>query len=140
MKILEIPFHQHLQLRKCDRPSFIFEMDPFPETLNHLQTVHACAQLTLAEASSGEFLRENLSDLQENLIPVIRKTEAKYLKPATRTLRAKASFASNTLSEIRNTLLEKKRMIVPVKVEIEDVEGTITLAVTFDWFITYQTL
>ena len=139
MKILEIPFHQHVQLRACDHPSFIFEMEAFPETLNHLQTVHACAQLTLAEASSGEFLRENLSELQENLVPVIRKTEAKYLKPATKTLRSKASFASSNLSEIRTTLLEKKRMIVPVKVEIEDIEGTKTLTVIFDWFITYHT-
>ena len=56
MDILAIPFHKFLNIKKHAGDDYIFEADERPEYLNHLQTIHACVQLALAEASSGEFL------------------------------------------------------------------------------------
>ena len=43
--------------------------------LNHLGTVHAGAQLALAEASSGEFLLKHFAS-SDDLFPVVRRLEA----------------------------------------------------------------
>ena len=95
MDILSIPFHRFLNIEKSDEgEGFIFRMEERPEHLNHLGTIHACAQLALAEASSGEFLLEQFGDLKDSVIPLIRKTEVKYSKPANAT---------------RNTIPERSR-------------------------------
>jgi len=41
---------------------------------NHLGTVHASAQLALAEASRGEFLLRAMGDMQ-GIVPVVRRLE-----------------------------------------------------------------
>ena len=56
MDILSIPFHKYLSIEKYPGDVYIFQVQEKPEFLNHLQTHHACLQLALAEASSGEFL------------------------------------------------------------------------------------
>lgn len=138
MKILEIPFHQHLSLISSEDSVFIFQLKEKPEHLNHLGTIHACVQLTLAEASSGEFLRIQFQEIQDQLIPVVRKTEAKYQRPANGVLRAKASFVDLDAAAHINLLKEKKRAIISVKVEIIDENDAKTLTAVFDWFITQQ--
>jgi acyl-coenzyme A thioesterase PaaI-like protein len=136
MKILEIPFHQHLSLIPSEKSEYIFQLKEKPEHLNHLGTIHACVQLTLAEASSGEFLRLQFQEIQDQLIPVVRKTEAKYQRPAQGILRAKASFIEHEKEEYIRILNEKKRVIIPVRVEIIDENDVKNLTVVFDWFIT----
>ena len=58
MDILSIPFHQLLHIERNQDDAFIFQMKERPEFNNHLGTFHACAQLSLAEATSGEYLQE----------------------------------------------------------------------------------
>ncbi|MCK4671138.1 MAG: DUF4442 domain-containing protein [Candidatus Aegiribacteria sp.] len=39
---------------------------------NHLQTIHASAQFTLAETASGEMLRIELPELVGKVVPIFR--------------------------------------------------------------------
>lgn len=54
--VIELPFIQHVGLQIADDPSKVLQRPAGPRYLKHLGTVHASAQIALAEASSGEFL------------------------------------------------------------------------------------
>ena len=81
--VLEIPFNKFLGLQQADpNNGYIFKLEPKKEYQNHLGTIHASALFALAEASSGEFLFNQFKDYRLDLIPVVRKVEVKYSKPA----------------------------------------------------------
>jgi Domain of unknown function (DUF4442) len=135
MDILSIPFHEHLSIRESDDSDYVFKLESNPKFNNHLETIHACAQLTLAEATSGEFLLQEFHKFRTDFIPVIRKTEAKYQKPAIGTLYSRAEFANAEKAGLIDELLTKNRALIRIKVEIFDVEKDKTLTVFFDWFL-----
>lgn len=137
MDILSIPFHRLLNIEKDgDGEGFIFKMDEHPEHLNHLGTVHACAQLALAEASSGEFLLQQFGELKDSVIPVIRKTEVKYSVPANGTLHSKVSFGTGSREEYLKEYLAKNRCLLSTRVELFDSSNRKTLSAVFNWFLT----
>ncbi len=133
--ILSIPFHSYLNIEKHAGDDYIFEARQRPEYLNHLQTIHACVQLALAEASSGEFLLQQFKEQNADVIPVIRKTEARYHRPATGTLYSRASFLSSNKELVLKELADKKRSITRIKVEVLDTDNTKVLTAIFDWFL-----
>jgi hypothetical protein len=135
MDILSIPFHRYLNIKRAAGDDYIFETEQRPEYLNHVGTIHACYQLALAEATSGEFLLKEFSDLQSDVIPVVRKTEAKYHRPSNGKLFSKAAFDSTDKNVALQELDAKNRTIVKVKVEVFDSQNNKTLTVIFDWFI-----
>ncbi len=137
MDILSIPFHRFLNIEKSPvEEGYIFRMEEHPEHLNHLGTLHACAQLALAEASSGEFLLQQFGRLKDSVIPVIRKTEVKYSKPANGTLHSKASYNTGSQEEYLKEYLTKNRCFIPVRVELFDSSNSRTASAVFHWFLT----
>ena len=137
MDILSIPFHRLLKIeRNQNDDDFIFQIDESPELQNHLGTFHACAQLTLAEATAGEYLLQQFQALKDVVVPVIRRTEVKYSMPANGTLFSKASFSSGSKEEFLKELEARKRCIIPIKVEVFNTESKRTLSAVFDWVIT----
>lgn len=135
MDILAIPFHEFLQIEKHPGDAYIFEAKERPEHWNHLQTIHACVQLALAEASSGEFLLQEFGEHRELVIPVIRKTEAKYHRPANGTLYSRASLVSEDKNEVLMDLHTKGRAITQIKVEVYNADKKKVLTAVFDWFL-----
>ena len=135
MDILAIPFHRFLNIKKDNIYEYIFKIDERPEYMNHLGTIHACVQLSLAEATSGEFLLQQFHELKNELIPVVRKTEVKYHKPANGELFSKASFVATGKEQILTELNTRKRALLKVKVEVFDIEKTKAATAVFDWFI-----
>ena len=49
---------------------------------NHLGTVHASALMALAEATSGAYLISALNGVEFKVLPVVRRVEARFRKPA----------------------------------------------------------
>lgn len=140
MDILSIPFHHLLNIeRNQNDDDFIFQIDERPELHNHLGTFHACAQLSLAEATSGEFLQQQFQELKDVVIPVIRRTEVKYSMPANGTLYSKASFSSGSKDDFLKEFEARKRCIIPIKVEVFNTESKRTMSAVFDWLITIMT-
>ena len=111
-------------------------MEERPELLNHLGTIHACAQLSLAEASSGAFLLEQFEEIRDEVIPVIRKTTVKYSTPANGTLYSKARFSEESPEVYLKEIRERGRCVIPVKVDLFNEEHKRTLSAIFEWFIT----
>ena len=135
MNILEVPFHRFLNIEKSDKQGFIFKLAEQQQLINHLGTIHACAQLTLAESTSGEFLLNEFYEIREQVIPVMRKTEVKYQKPGKGNLYSKATFSKIDKVSVYNELSRKSRAIVPIKVEVFNDANERTLLAVFDWFV-----
>ena len=136
MDILSIPFHKYLNIKRSEDSDYLFEIQERPEYLNHLGTIHACVQLSLAEATSGEFLLLEFNELKEEVIPVVRKTEAKYHTPAKGNLYAKASLFNSDKDLVINDVNTRGRALLKIKVEVYDSLHKKSLTAVFDWFIT----
>ena len=102
--------------------------------LNHLGTVHASAQLALAEATSGEYLLRALGSVAD-VIPVVRRLEAKFRKPAHGAVTSAVTTTSATIEQLHTDLASKGRAIVNVAVELHNASGAHTLSASVEWFI-----
>src|SRR5437016_14256930 len=79
--VTELPFNSFLGIQPASHPPQVLRLPSGDRYLNHLGTVHASAQLALAEASSGELLLRHFGSAQ-GIVPVVRRLEAKFRRPA----------------------------------------------------------
>lgn len=141
MNITDIPFHRLLGLEPAE-PPYLLQLRAQAQHSNHLGTIHAAALIALAEASSGLFLQQHLSEGSEevgvNLIPVIRRMEAKFHQPGRGTVRAKCLLDPVELVNLRTEWRTKGRSKVTVPMQVVDATETVLLSVSYEWFIKYN--
>jgi acyl-coenzyme A thioesterase PaaI-like protein len=106
-----------------------------PQYGNHLGTVHAGALLTLAEAASGDFLLREFGDVGFPVVPVVRRLEAKFRKPAQGAVSAVATMPAEARADFLAALTGKGRALVAVNVDVHDESGTHALSATVEWFV-----
>lgn len=136
MHVTDLALNQAMGLRLVPLGSdHILEMPETPLLLNHIGTIHAGAQFSLAEAASGEFLLRHLGDGQGQVLAVLRSSSMKYRKPAHGALRATAQFAGETAESLAGTLEKRGRALTTVLVEVADTQGIVTMTGRFDWFL-----
>src|SRR5260370_27247383 len=79
MDINEVPFNQFMGIRKSQGDgSQLLELDDLPVYRNHLGTVHAGAQMALAEAASAEYLLRTFADADAGVLAVVPRVQAKF--------------------------------------------------------------
>jgi hypothetical protein len=100
-----------------------------------LNTVHASALFSLAEASSGYFLLNEFSELTD-IVPVVRKVETKYKKPTGGVVFSKAKFLETEKSEVFEALRERGRALLKVEVSLFDENKVSIMQSVFEWFVT----
>lgn len=130
--VIELPFNNFLGIQPASNAENLLQSGN--KYLNHVGTVHASAQLALAEASSGEFLLRHFGSA-DGLMPVVRRMEAKFRKPANGTLISTASAAPEALARLDAELSSKGRSTISIEKEIYDESNAHALSATFDWFI-----
>jgi len=135
MNVLKLPFNRILSIKKSDAPDTIFMLEDQEKYQNHLGTVHASAQYSLAEATSGEVLERNLGDWNGSYIPVVRRAEIKYKNPARGRLFSTGHLDPDIVLKSKRELLEKGRTLIDVPVRISDEEKNTTFVGTFTWFV-----
>jgi len=133
--VTELPFNRFLGLETTSDPTQLLRLPAGAQYLNHLGTVHASAQLALAEASSGEFLLRELGSTS-GIVPVVRRLESKFRTPANGALTSTASTPPEALEQLRVELAAKGRAMISVTVELHDEVGAHTLTAKIEWFIT----
>jgi hypothetical protein len=135
MNVTDIPFNAFLQIEKppADSP-FLLKLRESPSYLNHIGTVHACVQLSLAEASSGQWLVQALPHLVDKAIAVLRRVEAKFKSPMKGEIFSRATTSLDEVRRSAEALTAKGRALVPVTIEIVDGSGSVGLVATFEWF------
>jgi hypothetical protein len=132
--VTELPFNRLLGLQAAD-PPYVLRLPSGGQYLNHLGTVHASAQLALAEAASGEFLLRFFGSA-EGIVPIVRRLEAKFRKPANGTIASTVATPAETLDRFRAELAVKGRAFINIAVELHDQTGAHTLSASVEWFIT----
>lgn len=136
MDITKVPFNQLLGISLSDHPDFLLQLDDKKEYTNHLETVHAAALFALAEGSGAQLLLKSFpKEIIDNVIPVLRKVDVSYKKPAKGVIRSKAILQYKTLEEILAELQSKKRTLITTTVELYDAQNTKVFMANFEWFV-----
>lgn len=138
MDVTKIPFNKFLGIARCrESDSGLLALPESEEYANHLRTVHASAQFALGEATSGEYLLQRFGELvkHETLVPIVRRAEIKFKKPARGEIRASAQITDDIAAQTVASIEKKGRAIIPVRVEIVDCDGNSTMTATFEWFV-----
>ena len=134
--VIDLPFNELVGLQQGGGSSLL-TLPVGEQYLNHLGTVHAGALLTLAEAASGEFLLKHFGST-EGVVPVVRRIEAKFRKPARGAITSSTSVSEEVLDEMNGELAAKGRALLSIPVDLHDQSGTRVLSASVDWFITRQ--
>lgn len=135
MDLTQIPFAKMIALKEATSPAYIFELSNDEAYTNHLGTVAAAAQFSLAEFATGQWLINAFPDFASNCIPVLRKSDVKFRKPATGKVSAKIIMDDNKIEEIRMQLTANRRTLINVPVEVHNEEGICVMQGNYEWFI-----
>jgi len=135
MNVTELPFNNFIGLKISDKNGYFLMLENRSEYRNHLQTVHASALFALAEASSGYFLLNQFPELTD-IVPVVRRAETKYKKPAMGSVFSKAGFQEIEKSEVLHMLRQKGRALLKVEVSLFDEADTPVMQSIFEWLVT----
>ena len=102
MDVTELPFNRLIGLEPAPAGSgFLVSLPAGPQYANHLGTVHAVALLAVAEAGAGAFLARQ-AGVPVGLVPVVRRLEAKFRRPATGRVSARCAVPP-TAAAVSNT-------------------------------------
>lgn len=135
MDVTKLPFNEFIGLKYSENAEYLLMLDNKPEYRNHLDTVHASAMFSLAEATSGHFLLGQFAELSD-IVPVVRKVEVKYRKPSTGKVFSKAKFVDMDKPEILESLNQKNRALINVEVSLFDEGNVLVMQSIFEWFVT----
>jgi acyl-coenzyme A thioesterase PaaI-like protein len=136
MDITEIPFNRLIGIRKTNGDgSTLLELDDSPDYQNHLKTVHAAAQLALAEASSAEYLLRIFKEAGSDVVAVVRKVQAKFKKPVKGKVYSRAHISPEEIKRFSDLLSFKGKALITVTVDIVDSEDAVVMRSLIEWFI-----
>ncbi len=135
MTLEELPFSRLIGIEYSDSDQRL--RLPFSDQVkNHLGIFHAGAQFALMETASGLFLQQRFPEWEEKVIPVLRKAEVKYMKPASSDLTAEAYAEEKSLTAFEEQMDKAGRCLVSVSVDSKNETGDIVSRAVFQWLIT----
>ena len=132
MNATDIPFVKHIGI---ENENNMLSLSFSDNILNHINTIHASAQFTLAETQSGIQLQKLFPELEGKVVPVLRDAQIKYKKPAQEKIVAFSSVEDEAVEKFRSQFERKGRGSLQITVEIKDVNGVLTCQGFFTWFI-----
>jgi acyl-coenzyme A thioesterase PaaI-like protein len=131
MNVADIPYNHFLGLQS---DGCVLTLPADAKYRNHLGTVHAGAQFSLAEAASGQWLLGRFGDAAADYLAVVRHVDVKYRRPASGELTARAEVPEEEAGRFRETLERRGRAAIEVHVQLIAADQGITLEATFEWF------
>jgi acyl-coenzyme A thioesterase PaaI-like protein len=137
MDVTPLPFNRLIGLQSGAASDELVSLPSDVRYGNHLGTVHAAALLAVAEAGSGEFLQRSMPDV-EGIIPVVRRLEAKFRKPAYGRVSARAQVDAEILARWAGELNTRGRVLASVPVEVVDEQQNVVMSATVEWFLARQ--
>jgi len=128
----DIPFVKHIGLKENEKK---LSLALKKSVCNHVETIHAAAQFTLAETESGMHLQNLFPELEKKVIPLLREAKIKYKKPATQKIVAYSSTEEEDVKKFKNQFKKKGRALLKIKIEIRDIENTLTCEAYYIWYV-----
>ena len=129
--MLEVPFVNHVGIEKDSE----LKLNVREELKNHIETIHASAQFTLAETASAECLMDAFPQYVGKVIPMLRSSTVKYKSPAVSILRAKASLSKEAKEKFAKQFERRGQGVIVVEVELFDENLHVTMKGEFVWFV-----
>lgn len=134
MDLAAIPFTKLVGILPSTN-EFIFELIDDVKYTNHLGTVAAAAQFSLAEFASAQWMVNTFPEIAPKAVPVLRKSEVKYRKPAFGRVRAKVNVTNEVTQEFTNQLIQSKRALISITVIVVNDNDEAVMHGTYEWFI-----
>jgi acyl-coenzyme A thioesterase PaaI-like protein len=135
MDITQLPFNRLLGLEaEPNNSTLLVSLPSGPQFTNHIGTIHASALLAVAEAGSGEFLLRHLGSMA-GFVPVVRRLEATFRKPATGRIFARAAIPTEQAAQWSTVLTTRDRVLAVVPIEVVDADGVIVMSAVVEWLI-----
>ena len=132
MKASDIEFVKLVGIEQSeDSVSLAFKKN----VLNHIESIHASAQFTLAETQSGLHLQKLFPELVGRVVPMLRESKIKYKKPALKSIVAFAKCSDEDIEKFQTLFAKKGRATLSVSVEVKDSDGVVTALSEFIWFV-----
>jgi acyl-coenzyme A thioesterase PaaI-like protein len=132
MRVTDIEFVKLVGIKESEnRLSLEYKND----VLNHLKSIHASAQFTLAETQSGLYLQKLFPELVGKVIPLLRDSKIKYKKPALKMISALVKCSDEDVARFKEQFDRKGRSTLSLHVEVKDSDEVVTAVAEFSWFI-----
>jgi len=136
VKATDLAYNQALGIRDAPAGASYLLALPFgPLVRNHLGTMHAAAQFSLAEAASAECLQRHFGTSVGQVLAIVRCVEVKYRRPATSDLFAYGEPDARTRDHLVVELTGRGRATAMILIDLKDHAGTLTFHGKFEWFI-----
>jgi acyl-coenzyme A thioesterase PaaI-like protein len=136
MDVTALPFNRLIGLEQLSPESgFLVLLPPGPQYTNHLGTVHASALFAVAEAASGVFLLRQFGGTAPDFVPVVRRAEAKFRRPAQGRVRARSTVAADEIVRWKSELATRDRLSAAVTIEVVDESDAVVLSAVVEWFV-----
>ena len=136
MDVSQLPFNRLIGLELAMPDSgFLVSLPDHLQYTNHLGTVHGSALLAVAEAASGVLLAQMFSHVA-GAVPVVRKLEAKFRKPAQGRISARCKETPEEFANWLTELQKRGRVSVAIPVEVIDQTENVVMSAAVEWFIT----
>jgi len=132
MKATDIAFVKLVGIKQDEKDVSLEYKD---DVLNHIESIHASAQFTLAETQSGLHLQKLFPELEGKVIPVLRDANVKYRKPALKKIVAFASVDEENLTKFKEHFSKKGRGLIEISVDVKDIDCVCTSSAVFSWFV-----
>ena len=136
MDITQLPFNKLIGIQRMDPAKGICCLPEDPKYLNHIGTVSAPALFALAEASSGEFLLQNILLDEGTFIPILRKAEIKYRKPAKGAIYSQGILDEGAWELFHQSFARKKRAAISFTINLLDNADVVVASGNYEWFVT----
>jgi len=132
MTVADIPFASFIGVNSCEEG---LSLDYNDHLQNHVKTIHASAQFTLAETKSGLYLIELFPELEGEVISLLRDATIKYKKPAVQKIFAYATISDEVIEKFNMQFQNKGRGSITVKIQIKDINNVLCSESEFNWFV-----
>lgn len=140
MHVTDLAINKTLGMQlAADGHAHLLELPESPLLLNHVGSLHAGVQFSLAEACSGEFLLRHFGSDPSQLFAVLRTAQVKFRRPAHGALRASARFVEKSAEALADELASPRGTLASVLVEVADANGVVTMSGQYEWFLRWQT-
>ena len=123
-----LPFNAHLGVEvgtvEAGRGEVV--LPALDHLTNHVGTVHAVAELAVAEPAGALAASSGVLDLvQQGYVPIVKSMSVRYVKPAKGELRATAQLDDEDAAALRKAAGAGERVAVSLPIEVRDADGVV---------------
>jgi thioesterase domain-containing protein len=133
LQVTAIPFVKKTGIRRNKEGNL--ELACNSSVHNHIQTVHAGAQFTLAETASGAHLLSLFPELANEVLPVLKDAQIRYRNPTRRKVTAHPAVADDAVATFLRNYNRRGRALITIKVAVRDEDDLLICECAFNWFV-----